>query len=270
MRPATSRPTKLGRALAAALLGLAVFAAPAGAGLGPPESHSPNADEIRTAYWVMFVVGFAIGAPLIAGLIVAARRFRVRGDAGEPRRLVAGRGVVARAGAVLGAIAVAIFVFGVVMTSDARKAEADDSADSLDIDVVGQQWLWRFEYPDSESETIATVFSYNELVVPVDTTINLRLDSTDIVHRWFIPELGGQVEAVPGEIAETSFRADETGVYRGQSTQFSGTAYPAMRAWVRVVERDEYEDYVAGLADDLATAQEEVAAEVSAAAEGEQ
>ena len=194
------------------------------------------------------------------------RRFRATGDdQAEPRRLTAGRGVIGRVGAGLGAVALAIFVFGVVMTGDAREAEADESAESLDITAIGQQWLWRFEYPDSESETISTVFSYNELVVPVDTTINLSIDSTDVLHRWFIPALGGQVEAVPGEVVETSFRAEEEGVYAGQSTEFSGTAYPAMRAWVRVVSLDEYEQYVADLTEDLATAQEQVAIEASEA-----
>jgi len=250
----------LGRALAVATLALVILAAPASAGIAPDAAHSPNAEDIRTSYWVMLIVAFAVGIPLIAGLLLAARRFRARSETDpEPRRLTAGRGVIGRAGAVLGAIAVAIFVFGVVMTGDAREAEADESAESLDIDVIGQQWLWRFEYPDSQSETIATVFSYNELVVPVDATVNLSIDSTDIVHRWFIPELGGQVEAVPGEVVETSFRADEEGVYEGQSNQFSGTGYPAMRAWVRVVSQEEYDQYLSDLTENLATAQEEVA-----------
>ncbi len=218
----------------------------------------------------MLIVATVVAVALLAGLLVAARRFRARGESDpEPRRLTAGRGVIGRVGAVLAAIAVAIFVLGVVMTGDAREAEADESAESLDIDVFGQQWLWRFEYPDSQSETIATVFSYNELVVPVDTTVNLSIDSTDVIHRWFIPELGGQVEAVPGEVAETSFRADEEGVYAGQSTQFSGTSYPAMRAWVRVVSQDEYEQYVADLAENLDAAQEEVARQAAAETEAE-
>jgi heme/copper-type cytochrome/quinol oxidase subunit 2 len=246
---------------------MVVLAAPASAGLGPEASHSENADAIRTSYWVMFVVAFLIGIPMLAGLLVAVRRFRARGEhEAEPRRTGAGRGVIGRVGAALGVVAVAIFVFGVVMTGDAREAEADDEAETVDIGVVGQQWLWRFEYPveaGSASEGIATVFSYNELVVPVDTTVNLGITSTDVLHRWFIPALGGQVEAVPGEVAETSFRADEEGLYPGQSTQFSGTAYPAMRAWVRVVSAEEYEEYLTGLTEDLQTAQEEVAAEVA-------
>jgi heme/copper-type cytochrome/quinol oxidase subunit 2 len=246
---------------------MVVLAAPASAGLGPEASHSENADAIRTSYWVMFVIAFVIGIPMLAGLFLAARRFRARSDdEPEPRRTGAGRGVIGRVGAALGVVAAAIFVFGVVMTGDAREAEADDEAEAVDINVVGQQWLWRFEYPvqaGSASEGIATVFSYSELVVPVDTTVNLRIDSTDVLHRWFIPALGGQVEAVPGEIAETSFRADEEGVYPGQSTRFSGTAYPAMRAWVRVVSAEEYEQYVTDLTEDLQAAQEEIAAEVA-------
>jgi cytochrome c oxidase subunit II len=272
VRPPTSRLPKLGRALAVATLFLVVFAAPAGAAIAPDASHSPNADAIRTSYWVMLIVGFAIAIPLIGGLLYVARRFRAREDAEtQPRRVIAGRGVIGRVSAVLGAVALAVFVFGVVMTGDAREAEADAEAETLDIDVVGQQWLWRFEYPvqaeGGASPGIATVFSYNELVVPVDTTINLAIDSTDVIHRWFIPALGGQVEAVPGEIAETSFRADEEGVYAGQSTQFSGTSYPAMRAWVRVVSAEEYEEYVSTLTDDLSAAQEAVAEEAAAAEE---
>ena len=86
-----------------------------------------------------------------------------------------------------------------------------------------------------------------------------------LVHPGSGPGGGGA-----GEIVETSFRAEEEGVYEGQSTQFSGTAYPAMRAWVRVVSLDEYEQYVADLGEDLGAAQEAVQEEVAtqAAAEG--
>ena len=64
------------------------------------------------------------------------------------------------------------------------------------------------------------------------------------MHRWFIPALGGQVDAVPGKTSETWFRADREGVYQGQSTFFAGSAYAVMRAWVRVVSPAAYEEYV--------------------------
>jgi cytochrome c oxidase subunit II len=123
----------------------------------------------------------------------------------------------------------------------------------LTIRAIGQQWLWRFEYPGGRSGD--RVFSYGELVVPVDTTVVLRITSTDVMHRWFIPALGGQVDAVPGKTVETWFRADREGVYRGQSTFFSGSAYSVMRAWVRVVSPDAYKQYVQQQERDLAAAQ---------------
>lgn len=275
MRPLSFRPPKLGRVLAVATLALLVAAAPAHAGVTPPDAHSPNAEEIRTAYWVMLVIAVILAVAAVGGLLAAYMRFRVKThrDLREPRRLTAGRGTIGRVAGGLSLLALAIFVFGVVMNGRTNDAVAEDTGEEISIDVVGQQWLWRFEYPaqaeGGASEGIATVFSYHELVVPVDTTVNLSIDSTDVLHRWFIPELGGQVQAVPGEITEASFRADEEGVYEGQSTQFSGTAYPTMRAQVRVVPRGEYDAYVEQLTQDLLDAQAAVADRVSAeAAEG--
>lgn len=274
MRPLPIRLPKPGRVLAVAALALLALAAPAHAGIAPTEAHSPNAEEIRTTYWVMLVLITLLAAAAIGGLIAAYLRFRVRThrDPREARRLAAGRGTAARVAGGLGVLAAAIFAFGVVMNGRANDAVAEEGGEPLTIDVVGQQWLWRFEYPvqapGGASEGIATVFSYNELVVPVDTPVELRIDSTDVLHRWFVPALGGQVQAVPGELTTTSFRADEEGVYAGQSTQFSGTAYPAMRAWVRVVSQDDYETYVDGLTDDLLAAQRAVAEQAAAGAEG--
>jgi heme/copper-type cytochrome/quinol oxidase subunit 2 len=262
-----SRLPLFGRVIAGATLALAAFAAPAGAAIAPDGAHSPNAEDIRTTYWVMLFIVIAVAVPAIAGLIVAARRFRSRGGSTQPRRLAAGRGSIGRVGGILTIVALGIFVFGVVMTDSTRNAVADDeSAESLDIDVVAQQWLYRFEYPaqagPSASEGIATVFSYSELVVPVDTTINLHINSTDVIHSWFIPALGPQVWAVPGEISDTSFRADEEGFYEGRSTIFAGTNTAALRANVRVVSREEYDLYIEGLGSDLAAGQEAVQEQV--------
>jgi cytochrome c oxidase subunit II len=144
-----------------------------------------------------------------------------------------------------------------------NEATAEDGAEEIDIDAIGQQWLWRFEYPRQVegpfSEGIATVFSYGELVVPVDTVVNLNIDSTDVIHSWFVPELGPQVWAVPGEVQETSFRAEEEGTYESISTVFSGSGYPTMRATVRVVSAEEYESYLDDLTADLQEGQAAVA-----------
>jgi cytochrome c oxidase subunit II len=265
-----SRPFVFG---VAALFALAL-AEPASAAIAPDAAHSPNAEDMRVAYWVMLVVATLIGAGLIGGLLVAMRRFRSTRSVTEPRRLTAGRGVIAKIGAGLAALSVAIFVFGIVVSNGVREATAEEGAEEIEIDAIAQQWLWRFEYPEQAegtfSEGIATVFSYGELVVPVDTVVNLSIDSTDVIHSWFVPALGPQVWAVPGEVQEVSFVADEEGLYRGQSTVFSGASgYPVMRANVRVVSAQEYQDYIENLNTELQEGQSAVAeaAETEAAAE---
>jgi cytochrome c oxidase subunit 2 len=265
-----SRPTLF--VLAGAVLAALLLATPANAAIAPDVAHSPNAEDMRTAYWVMLVIASVIGVALVAGLLVAVRRFRSTDVAAEPRRLTAGRGVIAKVGAGLAVLSIGIFIFGVVVSSGVRDATAEEGVDEIEIDAVAQQWLWRFEYPEqaegSFSEGIATVFSYGELVVPVDTVVHLNIDSTDVVHSWFVPALGPQVWAVPGEIQETSFVADEEGLYTGRSTVYSGTGYPVMRAHVRVVSQEEYKDYVEGLNTNIAAGQAAVReAAASAAAE---
>lgn len=270
MRPPTFFPSKLGRALAVAALALGVFATPAIAGIAPEEANSANAESIRTAYWVMLIVVVVIGLVLLGALLAAFRRFRDGGAPERPRQLTAGRGVAAKATAGLSVVAAAIFVFGVAMTGGARSVEADENAEAIDIRAVGMQWLWRYEYPVQESGAspgIATVFSYQDLVVPVDTTVNIDLTSVDVLHRWFVPALGGQLTAVPGETSEMSFRAEEEGVFEGRSTEFSGTSYPAMRTRVRVVSQAAYDQYLEDLEADLAAGRQAVASEAPAAEE---
>lgn len=295
-------PRKILLAAGIALLVPALAAAPAHAiDLAPPEPHSPNAETIRSAYWVTLAVTLAVIVIVNLALIAAVVRFRERRGR-EVARFAAGRGALRPALAVLSLLAVGLFVFGVVTTEDAREAEesgpnglgseataqvgvkgipsatvleGEESATGeepesgaephetspLQIDAIAQQWLWRFEYPGGNPGQ--RTFSYGELVVPVDTTVILNITSTDVLHSWWVPALGGQVQAAPGETVQTWFKADEEGRYPGRSTVFSGTAYPTMRAWVRVVSVPEYLDYVEQLRADLDEAQE-IVAEVQA------
>jgi cytochrome c oxidase subunit II len=281
-------------AASAAMLALAWAAAPAhGISISPEESHSPNADGISSAYWVMLVVVFAVIIAVNAALIAAVVRFRERRGR-EPVRFAAGRGALRPVVGAFAALALAVFVYGLIVTDDVREIEASgpnglgaaqtaqvgvkglpsaaalegtESATGeepisgaeptetspLEIDAIAQQWLWRFEYPGGQPGQ--RTFSYGELVVPVDTTVILDITSTDVLHTWWVPALGGQVQATPGEVTRTWFKADEEGRYAGRSTTFSGTGYPVMRSWVRVVSVPEYLDHVERLTAELRDAQ---------------
>lgn len=275
------RPGRLPLAAALALLGALLYAAPAQAiSLAPETPRSPNAESIATTYWVMLAVAAALIVALHVALIGAVLRFRARRGR-RPSRVAAGRGALRPALAALSLFAVAVFTFGVVMTAQVRDvepsgpggleaaetaqvgvrglpapspgdAEAPETA-PLEIDAIAQQWVWRFEYPGGQPGQ--RTFTYGEVVVPVDTTVLLKVSSIDVLHSWWVPALGGQVQAAPGETTETWFKATEEGRYPGNSTIFSGTGFPSVRAWVRVVSVPEYLAYVDRLEDDLSAAQ---------------
>ncbi len=183
----------------------------------------------------------------------------------------------------LGILALAVFLLGVVYTESAREADPSgpeglqaasarfaqtsiapppqtDEGETLSINAIGQQWLWRYEYPvtESEDQTFQPVFSYFELVVPVDTTVLLNVTSTDVLHRWSVPALGGKVDAVPGQTNTTWFKAEEEGSYHGGSYAYSGPAYPTMRTRVTVVSPEEFESFLETQQQEISDAQDVV------------
>jgi cytochrome c oxidase subunit 2 len=227
--------------------------------LGPHAAHSPNADDLNTLYWVMLAIGLVLLVAINLAVIGIVMRFRsARGR--QPRRLVVRRPAQLGTAGVFAAIVVVAFVLGVIKTHDAKQVEASGpnglqatssllaqrsltlpatpaSQAPLQVKACGQQWIWRYEYPDG-------TYSYYELVVPVDTTVILNLCSTDVVHRWWVPGLSGKFDATPGESNQTWFRADQTGDYDGASYAFSGVSYAVMRTRVRVVDVPTYQAWL--------------------------
>jgi cytochrome c oxidase subunit 2 len=219
--------------------------------------HSPGTDQIDTLLWIGFVAATIVIVAINGALIYAVRRYRgTRGS--EPSQARGGRRTQLRAAAGLTVFAAAILVVSLVYTGKARETPATGPAGlasarskPLKIETTGQQWLWRYDYPNE-------AFSYYKLVVPVDTTVELDLVSTDVIHTWDVPQLAGKRDAIPGKTNHVVFRADEKGVYHGQSATFSGQAYGAMRTEVDVVSPQEYEEFVKRQKADIQAAQDRV------------
>jgi cytochrome c oxidase subunit II len=205
--------------------------------------HSPGTDQIDTLLWIGLVAAAIVIVAINGALVYMLRRYRDDRGA-EPRQVRGGRGTQLRAGAVLTVFAAVILVLSFVFTDKAREIPATGPAGlasarsaPLKIEATGQQWLWRYDYPNG-------AFSYYKLVVPVDTTVELDLVSTDVIHTWDVPELAPKRDAVPGKTNHAVFRADEEGTFDGQSATFSGQAYAAMRTEVDVVSPAAYEAFV--------------------------
>ncbi len=219
--------------------------------------HSPGTDQIDTLLWIGFAAATILVVAVVGGLLYALRRYRDERGA-EPRQITGGRRIQVRIGAALGVFAAAILVLSIIYTDKARETPATGAAglqvshsEPLKISTTGQQWLWRYEYPND-------AFSYYKLVVPVDTAVELDLVSTDVVHTWDVPDLAGKRDAVPGKTNHVVFRADEEGSYLGQAATLSGQAYAAMRTEVEVVSPEKYEAFIKTQKGDIQAAQDRV------------
>ena len=108
----------------------------------------------------------------------------------------------------------------------------------LTIRVNGQQYIWRYDYLNSRKQ----LFSYNRMVVPTDTTVVLKIESSDVIHSWWIPKFGPKADAVPGYTNDSWFKvpAGREGLYRGQCAELCGPNHADMRAQVRAVTPDEF------------------------------
>jgi cytochrome c oxidase subunit II len=218
---------------------------------------SPGTDQIETLLWIGFVAATIVVVVVNGALVYALRRYR-GGRGAEVREGQPPRRTQFRVGAALTVFAAAIFVVSLLYTGKARETPVTGAAglasarsEPLQIQATGQQWLWRYDYPNS-------AFSYYKLVVPIDTTVELDLVSTDVIHTWDVPQLAGKRDAVPGKTNHVVFRADEEGVYEGRSATFSGQAYAAMRTEVEVVSAQEYEDFLDEQKTDIQAAQDHV------------
>lgn len=254
--------------LAAAVAALLVLTTGASADLLTPESGgSPNADSIDTLYKIILVVAVIVFVGVEGVLLYSLIKFRAQKDAVAAQirgntKLEVGWTI----GAAVILVVLAIVTF--VMLDDIRNppnSDADGFATAkvqrisgpsayqplppnghaLNIKVNGQQYVWRYTYPDGDKDDLNNVFNYEELVVPTKTTVTLEIAAQDVAHSWWIPALGGKADAVPGHLNFTWFKIPKPGVFRGQCAELCGRNHADMVATVRALPPAEFKTWLA-------------------------
>jgi cytochrome c oxidase subunit 2 len=119
-----------------------------------------------------------------------------------------------------------IFLIADFSTGRALASLAQQRGDALTIEVVGHQWWWEIRYRDTQAHRILT--TANEIHVPVGRPVRLRMSSTDVIHSFWVPNLHGKKDLIPGYMSTAWFRADQPGVYRGQCAEFCGHQHAKM------------------------------------------
>lgn len=220
------------------------------------DSAGTGATEVMKIWWLMFWLGTAIFIGVL--ILLWFSMFRKPEARGSARRATADtrfRMVV------LGGIVLPVVVIAIVFAFSTRGLLAIGNLrgdETVTVDVIGHQYWWEVNYPD---EGVVTA---NEIHVPVDTDVELRLTSSDVIHSLWIPSLHGKMDMMPGHTTTMSIRAEEPGTYRGQCAQFCGVQHANMAFVVIVHPQDSYTSWLEGqlrpaetLSDDSAIARGE-------------
>jgi len=219
-------------------------AAPALAGNGgfaPVAPESPNAEGIHQSYLFISIFAFAIFLlveGLLIGFVIRYRRRNRPRDADGAQIHGASRLELAwTVGPVLILAVIATFVFVKLPTIQDVPASAA-GRQNLVVDVIGTQFTWQFRYPNG-------VVTVDRMRAPLGRTVELHITSPDwdVIHSWWIPALGGKMDAIPGKLNKSWFQAKRVGVFQGQCAELCGLYHAKMLASVEVMPAAEFDQW---------------------------
>jgi cytochrome c oxidase subunit II len=227
----------------------------------PKTGGSPNADQIHSLYLIILYVAAVVFVIVEGALIYSVYRFRakkVRAAAqihGNTRLEISW---TIAAAMILVVLTVVTFIklpsilnppnstAGFLESS--LTAPTPPNGKKLTICVQGRQYIWRYVYGAScENNPFGAKlpYSFQEMVVPAGTVVVLSITASDVIHSWWVPSLGGKVDAVPGYTTYTWFKAPHAGaLFHGQCAQLCGRQHAFMTAQVQVVSPSEYQAWL--------------------------
>ena len=252
------------------IVGLAAFAAAALAGaagalagkVGAPENWqwalqdaaTPVMERMIGFHDVLLIISAAIVVLVLVLLVIVVVRFNARANPTPKTFTHASLLEIIWTGVpVIILIVIAVPSFKLLYYQD-RTPEAD-----MTIKAIGNQWFWSYEYPDhgdlyfdaimleddelAEGQPRMLATDYN-VVVPVDTTVRVLVTANDVIHAWAMPSFGVKIDAVPGRMNETWFRANEEGIYYGMCSELCGVLHGFMPIAVEVVSQEAFAEWL--------------------------
>lgn len=225
----------------AALLPLLLVACGGDVEQFPQTSLDPKSDfaiEIDQLWNLTLYLGVGVGIITFAVLGYILIRFRYTPEAPQPKQ-VHGNTTLEIAWTLIPAVLISIIAVPTVQTIFFTYREAPE--DALVVDVAGRQWWWEFHYVTANGDTVTTA---NEVHVPVGRTVRLRMTSRDVLHSFWIPQMGGKRDVVPNRVTNIVFTPLEAGVYLGQCAEFCGESHALMKMRLIAHEPDDFERWL--------------------------
>jgi cytochrome c oxidase subunit 2 len=250
-------------ALAIAVAGLLVLPGTALAGFFTPKSGAPPANQIGSLYKVVLYIAAVVFVVVEGALVYSVYKFRAKKTRAAAQihgntRLEIGWTVAAALILVVLTVVTFVKLPGIInppnssaspVLSASVTEPSPPNGKKLTICIQGRQFIWRYTYGNGCLEDAFAAklpYSYQEMYVPAGVTVVLAIQSTDVIHSWWVPSLGGKVDAVPGYTTYTWFKAPKAStpghpvVYHGQCAQLCGRQHAFMTALVNVLTPDQY------------------------------
>jgi cytochrome c oxidase subunit 2 len=230
------RPTLL-RARAAAVPATALLLAGCAGPRSILDPAGPAAQGIADIWWVMFTGAVVIWILVVGFLLIALLRGENTRELAKPQRLIVGGGLVLPT-VVLGTL----LVWGTL--DSARLTGAGERPEAV-IEVTGHQWFWEFRYLDGDGNAVA--MTRDVLAMPLAQMVEFRITSADVIHSFWIPRLGGKMDAIPGRVNRLRLRADHDGrgtPIAGQCAELCGMSHAHMHFDVQVLEEGEWDAWL--------------------------
>jgi cytochrome c oxidase subunit II len=187
----------------------------------------------------MFIAAVIVLVIVDGGLIFAGIKFRAR--PGHVAKQFHGHNLLELVWTVVPTIMV--ISFSVLSFQKLNFMNDSRTGAEMTIQVVGQQWTWIYDYPKEDRFKLADgtyLRGAEELHIPVNTKVLLELSATDVIHSFWVPNIGGKKDAVPGRPTELWIEADRPGTYKGQCFEFCGTGHADMLVTLVVHPKADY------------------------------
>lgn len=228
----------------ALLVMLALFAFGCGADL-PQNTFDPKGevaekqkDVFLLAMWPALVIMIAV----LAGTVLIILRFRRRSEDYIPKQ-THGNTTLELAWTL--APALLLLGLGIPMVSVLWDIGRDPSDDAFVVNVEGQRFLWRFEYPELIDENGNPAQTFGEVTVPAGREVALHLTSIDVIHSFWVPKLAGKLDAIPGRTNTMWLKANEPGSFSGQCAEFCGLEHANMRLTMIALGEEDFDAWAA-------------------------
>lgn len=197
----------------------------------------PSALHIALVWWGMLIVATVVFLGVVALWLVAMQRRS--GDRDTTPKGTEGRGWIIGGGIVLPATAItALVVFGSPAGLHQLPLAVRGGPPPMVVEVTGHQWWWEVHYPGTGLR------QRNTLHLPVGRPVDVHVQTGDVVHSFWVPRLGGKLDAIPGRRQVVRLQADQAGTFRGQCAEFCGLEHARMVMQVQALPAAEFEAWL--------------------------